>query len=124
MELPIPAFSIIAFILTFCVGYITLLFSYFQSGRILEWYSIDMFDKTIQTFLVGGIISVISLFTLNAPVAYLFEESVEAYNVWAVWFSRNLGVMVLFELTLVLFVSVLIQMHLLRQWDYRLEYVS
>lgn len=124
MDLPIPTSSIIVFVLTFCVGYVTLLIAHYQSDRLSEWFGLDVFDKTIQTFIVGGIIAIISFVALGAPVSLLMNETPESYSILSNWLSRNFGVMVLLEIALIMLVALLISMYLDRNSEVTIDYVS
>jgi hypothetical protein len=124
LELPIPTSSIIAFVLTFCVGYVTLLLAYVNAGRLHVWFSLDVFDKTIQTFIIGGIISLTSFVVLSAPVNLLFYETAESYSVWVNWLYRNSGVIVIFELFLIGITALLIGRYLDRDSENDIEYAS
>lgn len=127
MSLPDPTSSIILFVLTFCVGYITLLISYYRAERLPEWLSLDVFDKTIITFIVGGIITIISFFGLNAPVYSLFyatdaTSTSAVFNQLSVWLSRNFGVTVLIESVLIVVIILIIELFLERHSEIRIDY--
>jgi len=124
VDLPIPSSSIIVFILTFCVGYVTLLIAYSQTDRLSEWFSLDVFDKTIQTFIVGGLIAIISFVGLGAPVLSLMNETTGSYNLMLDWLSRNFGMMVLVECLLILVVALCLSLYLERISEIAIEYVS
>lgn len=123
MSLPNPTSSIIAFVLTFCVGYVTLLTAYYQADRLPEFFGLDAFDKTIMTFIAGGIISVASLAFLNAPVISIFYET-NTYSTLTSWLSRNFGIMVIIEVVLIMLVSMSIRLFLERNDETFVDYVS
>lgn len=119
MELPDPTSSIIIFVFTFCVGYITILLAFYRARRLSEWITLDGFDKTIITFIVGGIITFSSFIALNAPVySLLYAVDVTATSLaltqLSSWLSKNFGVTVVFELILILLISLVIQLFLER----------
>ena len=127
MELPDPTSSIIVFVLTFCVGYITLLIAYYRSGRLPEWLGLDVFDKTIVTFIIGGVITIFSFFALNAPV-YTLIYAVDitstsiAFSELSSWFLRNFGVTVVFESILILLITLIITLFLERHSGVTIDY--
>ena len=120
----IPSFSIILFILTFCVGYITLLIAYSYADRLSEWFSLDVFDKTIQTFIVGGVIAVISFVGLGAPILSLMNETTESYNLMLDWLSRNFGMMILVETLVIIVFALCLALYLDRRNESTIEYIS
>lgn len=127
MELPDPTSSIIVFVLTFCVGYITILIAYYRVGRLSEWLALDVFDKTIVTFIVGGIVTTVSLASLNAPASTLFfttdtTSTATVFNQLSLWLSDNFGIMVAMELTLITAIILLIDIFLRRHGSNSIDY--
>jgi len=113
LDLPIPELSIVFFVLTFGVGYVVLIWAYSNAKRLHDWYDLDTFDKTLQTFVVGGVITCISLFGLNAPWSSL-TNTVISTAVWWDWFWKNIGALLVVESLLVCVVQTLIQEYLSR----------
>jgi len=128
LELPDPTSSIILFILKFCVGYVTILIAYYRANRLSEWLSLDVFDKTIITFIVGGVISVISFFGLNAPINEILfagdsESTKAAFAHLSEWLSRNTGITIIIEVLLIAVVALSIVLFLERNDDEQKGYV-
>lgn len=62
-----------------------------------EWYKLDAFDKTMQTFLVGGLVSIMSFLILNAPLDNLILDSSTTIPLWENWFYTNLSGIIISE---------------------------
>jgi hypothetical protein len=122
MGLPSPASSIIIFVLTFCVGYVTLLFAHYESNKVSEWYDLDVFDKTIQTFIVGGFIAIISFIGLGAPVLSFLYETPESFTSMIDWLSKNLVMMIIVESLLMVTVGLVISLFLARESEITYDY--
>jgi SNF family Na+-dependent transporter len=78
---PSSAFELVLFVLTFVVGYSTLLIGYRNAGRLGEWYAVPAFDKTVQTFIVGGIISIFTIVILGGQTVPVDLNSFVAENI-------------------------------------------
>ena len=124
MNLPVPSSSVIIFILTFCVGYMTLLCAYYLTDRLSEWFGLNVFDKTIQTFIIGGVIALISFIGLKADVLSLVNETPESYTQLVDWLSKNFVGMFIVEVLLIIAFVFSISVYLDRNSEFTIEYVS
>lgn len=51
-------FDFQTFVVTIVVGYLALRLAYWQKGRLFDLNKMEIFDKTIMSFFIGGIITV------------------------------------------------------------------
>jgi hypothetical protein len=89
--------SIVSFIFTLGIGYLLLLSAYWGADRLSDWYSLDAFDKSLQTLVTGGTVTFVSLVILQAPLSYLVSETPSSDTFWWNWFSTNLAGIVFIE---------------------------
>lgn len=108
MDLPLPEFSLIFFVMTFGVGYVTLLWAYSGANRLYDWNGLDMFDKTLQTFTVGAVITLASMIALDVPF-YFFTSDFGSTDQWLGMFGRDVLLLIPLELTLIFLVKKLIE---------------
>jgi len=97
VSIPVSALSIITFLFTIGVGYVILVWAYSSANKMEEWYKLDAFDKTMQTFLVGGLVSIMSFLILNAPLDNLILDSSTTIPLWENWFYTNLSGIIISE---------------------------
>jgi hypothetical protein len=123
MDVPLTISSIIVFILTLGVGYVILFWAYLNAERLDEWYVLDSFDKTFQTLVIGGSVTLVSLIFLNAPWSYLPSETTISSSVWWNWFWNNLGAIAIVEATMIYIVTFILQTYLSRTRGMTMDYV-
>ena len=109
MEIPLTTFSFIVFFLTVGVGYVILMWSYDSANRIKDWYNMDAFDKTMQTFVVGGFITFASFIVLRAPLSLLTTSNEVSTNQFVNWLWINSKGFLIVELIVILLVWIVAQ---------------
>jgi hypothetical protein len=124
LDIPLSFSSIIVFVLTLGVGYIILLWAYSNAGRLQEWYDRDAFDKSLQTLVIGGTVTLASLIFLNAPLSTLISETSDLSTAWWLWLWNNLGAMLVVESLLIYVVQFTIQSYLGRTIETVVEYAT
>jgi hypothetical protein len=117
MDIPFSTLSLIAFIFTVGVGYIILLWAYSSVNRIREWYELNVFDKTMQTFFVGGIASFVSLMIMKAPLLQMISNTTMSSTVWMDWLAKNLGGLIISESVVIVVTLMLINEYLVKPFS-------
>lgn len=115
MDIPLSFPSIITFVFTLGVGYLLLLWAYWGADRLNEWYALDAFDKTLQTLVIGGTVTFVSLVFLGAPLSYLISGTPNSDTFWWSWFYTNLGGIIIIESIVFCMVELLLQAILSRE---------
>lgn len=115
MDIPLSFPSVIVFIFTLGVGYLVLIWAYWIADRLNEWYALDAFDKTLQTLVIGGTVTFVSLVILGAPLSYLISGTPSSDTFWWNWFWTNLGAIIIVESVMFLAVGFLLQSLLSRE---------
>ena len=107
MSIPGSTLSIIVFLFTIGVGYVILVWAYSSANKLEEWYKIDTFDKTLQTFLVGGLITIMSFLILKAPLNLLIDSNITEVF-WENWIRTNLSGIIISEVSIGIITWILI----------------
>jgi len=98
--------ALVIFVLTFGVGYVILIWVYSNANRLREWYELNVFDKTMMTFIVGGTVTFFSLLIMKAPFHYLLSGS------WELWLQNNLGGLIIAESLVIMETALLVRTYL------------
>jgi hypothetical protein len=122
LDIPLTLSAIIIFVFTLGVGYLLLLWAYSDSDRLDEWYTLDAFDKTVQTLIIGGTVTLFSLLIQGAPLAYLVSGTPNSDTFWWNWFYTNLGGIIIAESIVFLLAELVLRLILSREVE--IDYVT
>jgi len=76
--------------------------AYYMKGRLADWRKMDFFDKTVETFFVGGVMTVVSELLLTATgIQGLFTS----YNV----FMNALPLILILDIYMVVLFALVIE---------------
>lgn len=79
-QLPVSTLSsLILFIFTIVTGYATLFLAHFWANDLKTWFGRKNFDKTIQCFVTGGFVTLISTPILRLPI---WSDVLTDWNNW------------------------------------------
>ena len=74
--------------------------------------SVNVFDKTMQTFFVGGIASFVTLLIMRAPLFRLISDPSIAKELWMSWLADNIGGIMISESVVIVFTLMIINEYL------------